>query len=90
MSTAAVCPAEAETRSRHRFSLLADPAPDVLPRALAFFAKRCVTPCSVVARVEADTLRVAIETRDLDAEVADHVALCLAQIVGVREARLGR
>ncbi len=90
MSTAAARPAEAETRSRHRFSLLADPAPDVLSRALAFFAKRCVTPALVLARVENDTLRVDIETRDLDDEVADHVALCLAQIVGVREAGLDR
>ena len=57
-----------------------------MPRALEFLAKRGLVPSRVFAQVTDDQLSVEIEVEGLAPETADHVGLCLSQIVGVRQA----
>ena len=67
-----------------RYCFEADAEPGVLPRALELLAKRGLVPARVFAQADADLLSVEIEVEGLEADVADHVGLCLSQIVGVR------
>ncbi len=68
-----------------RYCFEADAEPGVLPRALELLAKRGLVPARVFAHADADLLSVEIEVEGLATEVADHVGLCLSQIVGVRQ-----
>jgi len=67
-----------------RYCFEADVEPAVLPRALDLLAKRGLVPARVFAQADADLLSVEIEVEGLEADAADHVGLCLSQIVGVR------
>ena len=67
-----------------RYCFEADAEPGVLPRALELFAKRGLVPARVYAQADADLLSVEIEVEGLEPDTADHVGLCLSQIVGVR------
>jgi acetolactate synthase regulatory subunit len=68
-----------------RYCFEADAEPGVLPRALELLAKRGLVPARVFAQAADDALSVEIEVEGLEPETADHVGLCLGQIVGVRE-----
>jgi hypothetical protein len=67
-----------------RYCFEADAEPAVLPRALDLLAKRGLVPARVFAQADADLLSVEIEVEGLEPDTADHVGLCLSQIVGVR------
>ena len=67
-----------------RYCFEADAEPGVLPRALDLLAKRGLVPARVFAQADADLLSVEIEVEGLASDTADHVGLCLSQIVGVR------
>ncbi len=67
-----------------RYCFEADAEPGVLPRALELLAKRGLVPARVFAQADADFLSVEIEVEGLEPDTADHVGLCLSQIVGVR------
>ena len=67
-----------------RYCFEADAEPAVLPRALELLAKRGLVPARVYAQTDADLLSVEIEVEGLAPDTADHVGLCLSQIVGVR------
>jgi len=68
-----------------RYCFEADAEPAVLPRALDLLAKRGLVPARVYAQADADLLSVEIEVEGLAPDTADHVGLCLSQIVGVRQ-----
>ena len=70
--------------STARYCFEADAEPGVLPRALDLLAKRGLVPARVFAQADADLLSVEIEVEGLAPDTADHVGLCLSQIVGVR------
>ena len=67
-----------------RYCFEADAEPAILPRALELLAKRGLVPARVFAQADADLLSVEIEVEGLAPDTADHVGLCLSQIVGVR------
>ena len=67
-----------------RYCFEADAEPAVMPRALDLLAKRGLVPARVFAQADADLLSVEIEVEGLAPDTADHVGLCLSQIVGVR------
>ena len=68
-----------------RYCFEADAEPGVLPRALELLAKRGLVPARVFAQAVDDALSVEIEVEGLEPDTAEHVGLCLGQIVGVRE-----
>jgi len=68
-----------------RYCFEADAEPGVLPRALELLAKRGLVPARVFAQADADLLSVEIEVEGIEPDTADHVGLCLSQIVGVRQ-----
>lgn len=68
-----------------RYCFEADAEPGVLPRALELLAKRGLVPARVFALSEAGALSVEIEVEGLSEDTAEHVGLCLSQIVGVRQ-----
>ena len=68
-----------------RYCFEADAEPGVLPRALELLAKRGLVPARVFAQAADDALSVEIEIEGLAPDTAEHVGLCLGQIVGVRE-----
>jgi hypothetical protein len=73
------------SNSTVRYCFEADAEPGVLPRALELLAKRGLVPARVFAQADADLLSVEIEVEGLEPDTADHVGLCLSQIVGVRQ-----
>ncbi|MDI1284415.1 MAG: hypothetical protein PSV46_08460 [Reyranella sp.] len=68
-----------------RYCFEADAEPGVLPRALELLAKRGLVPARVFAQADADALNVEIEVVGLASDTAEHIGLCLSQIVGVRQ-----
>jgi hypothetical protein len=71
-----------------RFLVRAEPSSGLAPRVLGEFAKRDLLPDLFEARVAGDELDLRVDCRGLDAAAAAHVALVLANVPGVREARL--
>ncbi|MGE0717972.1 MAG: hypothetical protein AB7P02_21170 [Alphaproteobacteria bacterium] len=75
--------------SRHPtacFSLAAKATPGLMPRVLDLFAKRDLVPSAFVARMlgpDADELTIDIQMEGMERELADYVARCMRQIVGV-------
>jgi len=68
------------------FSLTAHATPGLLPRVLALFAKRDLVPSALIARVTgptADELSLDIQMDGMERDLADYVAACMRQIVGV-------
>ncbi len=71
-----------------RFSLVADPAPGLLPRLLQPFAKRDLTPDGLEAKCDGATMRIDIAMSAMPAEMVHLVQGNLAQTVGVRSVTL--
>ena len=79
------------TRSPDRYcydvTALADPG--VLPRLLELFAKRGLVPGEVSAYRDHqggdddDTLSISVSAGGVDRMAAEHIAQCMAQVVGV-------
>lgn len=67
-----------------RFNLVAEAAPGLLPRLLAPFARRDLTPDSVEARREGEEMHVQIAMAAMPAEMVHLVEGNLRQVVGVR------
>ena len=67
-----------------RFNLVAEAAPGLLPRLLAPFARRDLTPDSVEARREGEEMHVQIAMAAMPAEMVHLVEGNLRQAVGVR------
>lgn len=67
-----------------RFSLVAEAAPGLLPRLLAPFARRDLTPDSIEARREGEEMQVQIAMAAMPAEMVHMVEGNLRQVVGVR------
>ncbi|MGE0723571.1 MAG: hypothetical protein AB7O45_04315 [Alphaproteobacteria bacterium] len=66
------------------FSLNARAGTGVMPRVLALFAKRDLVPSAFVARtVGQDELSIDVQMDGMERELADYVAACMRQIVGV-------
>ena len=68
------------------FSLNARSSPGLMPRVLELFAKRDLVPSAFVARAQgADggELSIDLQMEGMDGELADYVARCMRQIVGV-------
>jgi hypothetical protein len=72
-----------------RFTLLAEPAPSLLPRLLQPLAKRDLVPDLLLARREGDAMRVEIALDAMPAGMVHLVAGNLAQVVGVMDVRGG-
>lgn len=67
-----------------RFNLVAEAAPGLLPRLLAPFARRDLTPDSIEARREGEEMQVQIAMAAMPAEMVHLVEGNLRQVVGVR------
>lgn len=66
------------------FSLNARAQTGVMPRVLELFAKRDLVPSAFVARsAGADELTIDVQMDGMERELADYVAACMRQIVGV-------
>lgn len=79
-------PAGLASRPTACFSLIARPTPGLMPRVLELFAKRDLVPSAFVARTEGrdgDELSIDVQMEGMDRELADYVARCMRQIVGV-------
>jgi hypothetical protein len=77
-------PAEpAETPVTFRYLLQACAEPGVMPRVVELFAKRGLVPQKWHSTVSASTLAIEVQMSGLDRDVADYVARCMRQIVGV-------
>ncbi len=72
------------SNSTVRYCFEADAEPGVLPRALELLAKRGLVPARVFAQAADDLLSVEIEVEGLSPDTAEHVGLCLGEIVGMR------
>lgn len=67
-----------------RFTLVAEAGPGLLPRLLAPFARRDLTPDSIEARREGEEMVVEIAMAAMPAEMVHLVEGNLRQTVGVR------
>lgn len=72
------------------FSLNAQSTAGLLPRVLELFAKRDLVPSAFIARTQGPSegaaggeVSIDIQMEGMDRELADYVAQCLRQIVGV-------
>jgi hypothetical protein len=74
--------------SPRRFLVRAEPRAGLPPRVLGEFARRDLLPDLFEARLMDDELDLRVDCRGLDDAAASHVALVLAGLPGVREARL--
>ncbi len=86
MSSAAAPAPRSEPASTACFAVHARAEPGVMPRVLELFAKRGLVPSSwhsTVAGTENRELTIDIQMRGMEAALADYVAACLRQIVGV-------
>lgn len=72
-----------------RFTLLAEASPGLLSRLLQPLAKRDLVPDLVLARRDADAMRVEIVLEAMPAGKVHLVAGNLAQVIGVSEVRGG-
>jgi acetolactate synthase small subunit len=84
LSSAAQAAAEPdEAPATFRYSLLARPEPGVMPRVAELFAKRGLVPLTWHSTTSASALAIEVQIGGLDHEVADYIARCMRQIVGV-------
>ena len=65
------------------FTVVAQPEPAVLPRVVELFAKRGLVPQRCHATASMTALSIDVQIGGLDREVADYIARCMRQIVGV-------
>src|SRR5688572_27421315 len=84
LSSAVSAPAEPDpTPTTYRYSLLARPEPGVMPRVVELFAKRGLVPLKWHSTASASVLAIEVQTGALEPDVADYIARCMRQIVGV-------
>lgn len=86
MSSAAARAPRPEPAETACFSVHARAEPGVLPRVLELFAKRGLVPTSLHGTAQGPgegELTIDIQMRGMAAELANYVAMCLRQIVGV-------
>jgi acetolactate synthase small subunit len=84
LSSAASAPVEPGARpATFRYSLLARPEPGVMPRVVELFAKRGLVPLAWHSTASAAALAIEVQIGGLEHEVADYIARCMRQIVGV-------
>jgi acetolactate synthase small subunit len=84
LSSAVSAPAEPdETRVTVCYSLLARPEPGVMPRVVELFAKRGLVPLKWHSTASASALSIEVQIGGLEHDVADYIARCIRQIVGV-------
>ena len=77
----------------HCYSVLARAEVSVLPRVLELFVKRGILPrrChGVVSGAGRDELEIDLQVDDLDADTAEHIQLCLAELVHVERVLMSR
>ena len=72
-----------EASSTICYSLLARPEPGVMPRVVELFAKRGLVPLKWHSTASAAALAIEVQMGGLDREMADYIARCMRQIVGV-------
>lgn len=65
------------------YSLQARAEPGVLPRVVELFAKRGLVPQKWHSTASGPTLTIEVQFGGLDRDVADYIARCMRQIVGV-------
>ncbi|MCC7274047.1 MAG: hypothetical protein IT561_15370 [Alphaproteobacteria bacterium] len=68
------------------FSVNARVTPGMMPRVLELFAKRNLVPSAFVARVlgpDGEEMTMDIQMEGMERDLADYVAACMRQIVGV-------
>lgn len=84
LSSAVPAPAEPDAApATFRYSLLARPEPGVMPRVVELFAKRGLVPQTWHSMASASTLAIEVQVGGLEQDVADYIARCMRQIVGV-------
>ena len=65
------------------YTLQARPEPGVMPRVVELFAKRGLVPQKWHSGVSDSGLAIEVHMGGLDRDVADYIARCMRQIVGV-------
>ena len=84
MSRAAESAYSPEAEPTACFSINAEADPGVMPRVLEVFAKRGLVPSFWTSRVSAEKdLTIDVQMRGMQADLAEHFARNLRQIVGV-------
>jgi acetolactate synthase small subunit len=86
MSSAPACTPRPETLSAACFSVHARAEPGIMPRIITLFAKRGFVPSSWHSRTGGPgdrELVIDIQMRAMEPDLADYIAACLRQIVGV-------
>ena len=85
-STATAAAASRPDATAACFAVHARTEPGVMPRVLELFSKRGLVPSSwhsSTGGVDERELTIDLQMRGMDVELADYVAACLRQIVGV-------
>ncbi len=65
------------------FTLQARPEPGVMPRVVELFAKRGLVPWQWHSTASDTALSIEVQMGGLDRDLADYIARCMRQIVGV-------
>jgi acetolactate synthase regulatory subunit len=65
------------------YSLQARPEPGVMPRVLELFAKRGLVPHKWHSTASASVLTIDVQMGGLERDVADYIARCMRQVIGV-------
>ncbi|MBL8689002.1 MAG: hypothetical protein JNL04_07870 [Rhodospirillaceae bacterium] len=85
--------ASSEAPLPHCYSVLARAEVSVLPRVLELFVKRGILPrrChGVISGPGHDELEIDLQVDGLDADAAEHIQRCLAQLVHVERVLMSR
>ena len=86
MSSPALPALRPDARSVACFAVHARAEPGVMPRVLELFSKRGLVPSSwhsATGGPDQRELTIDLQMRGMEAELADYLAACLRQIVGV-------
>ena len=65
------------------FVVQARPEPGVMPRVVELFAKRGLVPQKWLSTASQSALTIEVQMGGLERELADYIARCMRQIVGV-------
>src|SRR5215204_5120282 len=65
------------------YSLQARPEPGVMPRVLELFAKRGLVPQKWHSAASATVLSIDVQMGGIERDLADYIARCMRQIIGV-------
>jgi len=65
------------------FVLQARPEPGVMPRVVELFAKRGLVPQKWLSTASATILTIEVQMAGLERDLADYIARCMRQVVGV-------